>query len=166
MLERMAPEKLKMPSGSMAAVDYTTSEEPVVKVMAFDMPYCCSGAISGLRKAIQWAGHTDESISKVHIGLLPMQVKIQEVFGLPQTPSIADGAVPVLLHLLSPAQKPIQVTRDLSSFWNDQYIEVAKELRGRYPKHFWPESPIEAEATRKTKKQMDREAKSTSSGHC
>ena len=88
-----------------------------------------------------------------------LQVRIQEVFGLSDTPSIADGAVPVLLHLLSPAQKPIQVTSDLSSFWSNQYLEVAKELRGRYPKHFWPDSPLEAEPTRKTKKQMDRQAK-------
>jgi ATP-dependent helicase HrpB len=86
-------------------------------------------------------------------------VQIQEVFGLQESPTLANGSVSVLLHLLSPSQRPIQVTRDLASFWSDQYVEVAKEMRGRYPKHLWPEDPAGTEATTKTKKRMDREAK-------
>jgi len=88
-----------------------------------------------------------------------VKVQIQEVFGLEQSPAVAGGSVPVLLHLLSPAQRPIQVTRDLAGFWSAQYAIVAKELRGRYPKHMWPEDPAAAQATTKTKKEMDRDAK-------
>ncbi len=78
-------------------------------------------------------------------------VRLQELFGLPETPRIAGGRVPLTLHLLSPAQRPVQVTRDLSSFWRDGYFEVRKDLRGRYPKHYWPDNPLEAEATRRVR---------------
>lgn len=80
-----------------------------------------------------------------------LAVKLQELFGLADTPTINEGRMPVLLHLLSPAQRPIQVTQDLKSFWNNTYPEVRKELRGRYNKHPWPEDPWNAEPTRKTK---------------
>ncbi len=66
---------------------------------------------------------------------------LQELFGAPETPRVCDGRVPVLLHLLSPAGRPVQVTRDLAGFWERGYAEVRKELRGRYPKHHWPEDP-------------------------
>ena len=65
-------------------------------------------------------------------------VRLQEVFGLPQTPRIGGGAVPVTFKLLSPAQRPVQITRDLAGFWRSSYAEVRKEMRGRYPKHDWP----------------------------
>ncbi len=78
-------------------------------------------------------------------------VRLQELFGLPETPRIAGGRVPLTLHLLSPAQRPVQVTRDLASFWRDGYFEVRKDLRGRYPKHYWPDNPLEAEATRRVR---------------
>jgi ATP-dependent helicase HrpB len=81
-----------------------------------------------------------------------MSVKLQEMFGLAETPRIAEGRVPVLLHLLSPARRPIQVTRDLKSFWDSIYPEVKKELKGRYPKHPWPEDPWNAEPTGRTKR--------------
>lgn len=81
-----------------------------------------------------------------------LAVKLQELFGLADTPRVAGGTVPVLLHLLSPARRPIQVTRDLRSFWNNVYPEVKKELKGRYPKHPWPDDPWTAEATRRTKR--------------
>jgi ATP-dependent helicase HrpB len=79
-------------------------------------------------------------------------VKIQEVFGLKATPRIAKGQVPILLHLLSPAQRPVQVTSDLASFWANGYAIVRKDLRGRYPKHYWPEDPTQAEPSRRTLK--------------
>jgi ATP-dependent helicase HrpB len=79
-------------------------------------------------------------------------VKIQEVFGLKVTPHIARGQVPILLHLLSPAQRPVQVTSDLASFWANGYAIVRKDLRGRYPKHYWPEDPTQAEPSRRTLK--------------
>jgi ATP-dependent helicase HrpB len=79
-----------------------------------------------------------------------LAVKIQELFGLADTPTVNEGRTRVLLHLLSPAQRPIQVTQDLRSFWRNTYPEVRKELRGRYNKHPWPEDPWNATPTRKT----------------
>jgi len=80
-----------------------------------------------------------------------LAVRLQEVFGLLETPRIADGQVPLTLHLLSPARRPVQVTQDLASFWKDAYFDVRKDMRGRYPKHYWPEDPLEAEATHRTR---------------
>ncbi len=77
-----------------------------------------------------------------------VSVRLQEVFGLTDTPRLGRGRVPVTLKLLSPARRPVQVTRDLASFWRGAYVEVRKDLRGRYPKHYWPENPLEAEPTR------------------
>lgn len=79
-----------------------------------------------------------------------LAVKLQELFGLADTPRVNAGRTPVMLHLLSPAQRPIQITQDLRSFWQNTYPEVRKELRGRYNKHPWPEDPWSAEPTRKT----------------
>ena len=77
-----------------------------------------------------------------------VSVRLQEVFGLDATPRIGGGRVPITFKLLSPAQRPVQVTRDLASFWSGSYADVRKDMRGRYPKHYWPENPLEAEATR------------------
>ncbi|MCU0757665.1 MAG: ATP-dependent helicase HrpB [Steroidobacteraceae bacterium] len=71
-------------------------------------------------------------------------MRMQEVFGLAETPRIANGTLPVTFKLLSPAQRPLQVTRDLASFWRNAYVEVRKDMRGRYPKHYWPEDPLGA----------------------
>jgi ATP-dependent helicase HrpB len=84
-----------------------------------------------------------------------MAVRLQEMFGLADTPRIAGGRVPLVLHLLSPAHRPVQVTRDLASFWANTYFDVRKDLRGRYPKHYWPEDPMEAEATRGAKRRRE-----------
>jgi ATP-dependent helicase HrpB len=75
-----------------------------------------------------------------------LAVRLQEVFGMAETPRILGGKVPLVLHLLSPAHRPVQVTRDLASFWRTGYFDVRKDLRGRYPKHRWPEDPLTAEA--------------------
>ncbi|MET0065796.1 MAG: ATP-dependent helicase HrpB [Candidatus Thiodiazotropha sp.] len=80
-----------------------------------------------------------------------LAVRLQELFGLSETPRIAQGRVGVVLHLLSPAQRPIQITHDLAGFWARTYSEVKKELKGRYPKHYWPDDPLQAEATRRAK---------------
>lgn len=80
-----------------------------------------------------------------------LSVRVQEVFGWTETPRIAGGRVPVTLELLSPAHRPVQVTTDLASFWRHAYFEVRKDLRGRYPKHPWPEDPLRARPTRGTK---------------
>ena len=79
-------------------------------------------------------------------------MRMQEVFGLAATPRLALGTLPVTFKLLSPAQRPLQVTRDLASFWRNGYVEVRKDMRGRYPKHFWPEDPLTAEPRRGTRR--------------
>jgi ATP-dependent helicase HrpB len=81
-----------------------------------------------------------------------VSVRLQEVFGLPATPLLGRERIPVTFRLLSPAQRPVQVTRDLQSFWRGAYAEVRKDLRGRYPKHYWPENPLEAQPTRGTRR--------------
>ncbi|MBN2894756.1 MAG: ATP-dependent helicase HrpB [Campylobacterales bacterium] len=109
-LDRLAPHALRVPSGSMIAIDYSDSAQAVL----------C--------------------------------VRLQEMFGLEQTPRILEGRHPLLLHLLSPAHRSMQVTFDLASFWRGAYHEVKKELRGKYKKHYWPDDPLEAQATSRTKK--------------
>ncbi len=109
-LNRLAPERLVVPSGSHIKLDYTGEELPV------------------------------------------LAVKLQEMFGLSETPRLANGRVPILIHLLSPAGSPLAVTRDLKNFWNTVYPEVQKEMKGRYPKHPWPDDPWQAKATKRTKK--------------
>lgn len=96
-LDRLAPIRIEVPSGSKIALDYSEPSSPV------------------------------------------LAVRLQEVFGMMDTPRLMDGKVPVTMHLLSPARRPVQVTRDLASFWKNGYPEVRKELKGRYPKHRWPE---------------------------
>jgi ATP-dependent helicase HrpB len=80
-----------------------------------------------------------------------LAVKLQECFGLTDTPRLADGRVPVTMHLLSPAGRPVQVTKDLASFWRNGYFEVRKDLKGRYPRHPWPDDPLTAPATKRVK---------------
>lgn len=106
-IDREAPEKLAVPSGSRIAIDYKSGKRPV------------------------------------------LAVRIQELFGLADTPRIAGGRVPLLLHLLAPNLRPQQVTDDLKSFWNKTYQQVRKDLRARYPKHAWPEDPWNAPAQRR-----------------
>ena len=105
-LERLAPRRLEVPSGSFITLTYEPGRPPI------------------------------------------LAARIQELFGLAETPRVCRGEVPVLLHLLAPNMRPQQVTADLASFWNTTYAEVRKELRRRYPKHSWPEDPWTAEAVR------------------
>jgi ATP-dependent helicase HrpB len=76
-----------------------------------------------------------------------LAVRLQEMFGQTRTPAVAGGRVPLLVHLLSPAGRPVQITQDLAGFWRSGYHAVRKDLRGRYPKHYWPEDPLTAQAT-------------------
>ena len=80
-----------------------------------------------------------------------LAVRLQELFGLTETPRVGRGQIPLTLHLLSPARRPVQVTRDLAGFWRNTYFEVRKDLKGRYPKHHWPDDPLAAEPTRHAK---------------
>ena len=80
-----------------------------------------------------------------------LAVRLQEMFGLARTPAVAGGRQPLLIHLLSPAGRPVQITQDLAGFWQSGYHEVKKEMKGRYPKHYWPEDPLQAQATARVK---------------
>ena len=113
-IERLAPEKITVPSGSAISIDYSDAKSPI------------------------------------------LAVRLQEVFGLYETPTLLAGHCKLMLHLLSPAHRPMQVTQDLNSFWKTAYHEVKKELRGKYKKHYWPDDPLTAQATSKTKKHMNR----------
>jgi ATP-dependent helicase HrpB len=95
---------------------------------------------SGSRIAIDYADDTPV-----------LAVRLQEMFGLADTPTVANGRVPLTLHLLSPARRPVQVTRDLKSFWKNGYPEVKRDLKGRYPKHHWPDDPWTAIPTARAK---------------
>ena len=80
-----------------------------------------------------------------------LSIRLQELFGLDRHPSVGGGRVPLLLVLLSPAHRPIQTTRDLPGFWRGSWRDVAKDLRGRYPRHPWPDNPLDAPATNRAK---------------
>jgi ATP-dependent helicase HrpB len=80
-----------------------------------------------------------------------LEVRLQEMFGARESPRIARGQVPLTLRLLSPAGRPIQVTRDLAGFWRGSYADVRREMRGRYPRHPWPDDPLAAPPTRRAK---------------
>ena len=107
-LDRLAPTRMEVPSGSHMLIHYEGDE-----------PMC--------------------------------EVRLQECFGLMATPKVAGGKVPVVMTLLSPAQRPIQITKDLAGFWKEGYQLVRKDMRGRYPKHYWPEDPFTAVATRRVR---------------
>lgn len=94
-------------------------------------------APSGSRVKIEYSGQ----------GAPYIAIRLQEMFGLERTPAIGNGRIPLTVHLLSPAQRPVQVTKDLESFWREGYFEVKKDLKGRYPKHYWPDNPLEAVPT-------------------
>ena len=107
-LDRLAPTRMEVPSGSHMTIHYE-GDEPTV------------------------------------------EVRLQECFGLMETPKVAGGKVPIVMTLLSPAQRPIQITKDLAGFWKGAYQLVRKDMRGRYPKHYWPEDPFTAVATRRVR---------------
>jgi ATP-dependent helicase HrpB len=106
---------------------------------------------SGIERAIAYA--FDDSIPDAggQAAAPVLAVKLQELFGLADTPRIADGRVPLMLHLLSPGARPLQVTQDLRGFWDRTYPEVRKEMKGRYPKHPWPDDPWNATPTHRAK---------------
>ena len=129
-LDELAPEGLVVPSGSRIRLDYGDAADEMERMAADAGP--ARGELPGPVLA----------------------VKLQELFGLEATPAVGGGRVPVVLHLLSPAGRPVQITRDLGGFWKNSYAAVRADLRGRYPKHPWPDDPLSAQPTRHTKKRM------------
>jgi ATP-dependent helicase HrpB len=123
---------------------------------------------SALRSPLPWDRQRDlEEAAPTHVtvpsgsripldytgGDVPvLAVRLQEMFGLAETPKLAHGRVPLVLHLLSPAHRPMQVTSDLASFWANTYRHVRADLKGKYPKHYWPDDPLEAEPTSRAKR--------------
>jgi ATP-dependent helicase HrpB len=130
-LAELAPETLEVPSGSRVRIDYPDVPDSAVPDSA--------GADD--------AGPDDG-------GRPVVAVKLQECFGWAETPRLVAGRVPVLFHLLSPARRPLAVTDDLASFWSGPYAQVRSEMRGRYPRHPWPEDPWTAQPTARTKRRM------------
>ena len=126
-LDELVPERLEVPSGSQVRVDYTA-------------------AVGGAAGSAGLAGPAEAG----QVGRPVLAVRVQECFGWAATPRIVEGRVAVLLHLLSPARRPVAVTDDLASFWEQGYPQVRAEMRGRYPKHAWPQDPWNAPATRGT----------------
>lgn len=114
LINKLATEKITVPSGSAIRIDYSDINQPV------------------------------------------LAVRLQEVFGLYDTPEVLNGHCRLMMHLLSPARRPMQITQDLNSFWKTTYHDVKKELRGKYKRHYWPDDPFTAQATNKTKKNMHR----------
>jgi len=98
-------------------------------------------APTGTNAAIDYEAEAGPTIS----------IRLQELFGLAQHPTIAGGRIPLVLELLSPGQKPVQITRDLPGFWRGSYAAVRTEMRGRYPRHPWPDDPLAAAPTRRAK---------------
>ncbi len=109
-LEHLAPPHLELPSGTIATIDYSSGNQPI------------------------------------------LAVRLQELFGQVNTPRIGKGDIPVLVHLLSPAKRPVAVTQDLASFWKNVYPEIRNQMRAKYPKHVWPEDPLKADPTNKTRR--------------
>ncbi|OFR56619.1 ATP-dependent helicase HrpB [Actinomyces sp. HMSC075C01] len=128
-LDELVPERLEVPSGSQVPVDYTA-------------------AVGG---AAGTAGPVDPAEAG-RVGRPVLAVRVQECFGWATTPRIVEGRVAVLLHLLSPARRPVAITDDLASFWEQGYPQVRAEMRGRYPKHAWPEDPWNAPTTKGTRR--------------
>ena len=135
-------------------LDGVTRREHLARLSVVDMLRALL-SFEQQRRLEEWAPAelTVPSGSRVRVDYLDesapaLSVRLQELFGLPDTPRLGLARVPVTLKLLSPARRPVQVTRDLASFWRSGYAEVRKDLRGRYPKHYWPENPLEAEPTR------------------
>ena len=129
-LDELVPERIEVPSGSQVRVDYTAAV----------------GGAAGAAGSVGSVGSAEAG----RVGRPVLAVRVQECFGWAATPRIVEGRVAVLLHLLSPARRPVAVTDDLASFWEQGYPQVRAEMRGRYPKHAWPEDPWNAPATRGT----------------
>ena len=144
-----APTHITVPSGSRIPLVYGDTCISPAKINTPDPPPD-KGKHSGSKSGSKNSVNTSPDKKEISDGpILP--VRLQEMFGCTDTPTIAKGSVAVTLHLLSPAGRPVQITRDLKSFWENTYIDVKKDLKGRYPRHYWPDNPLEAQPTRRAK---------------
>ena len=147
--------------GSAAPWHATLKQDLGLDYDEIERAFFKGGGLEVLRGRLSYALQTElESLAPTHFVVpsgsrLPIDyesepaltVRLQEMFGLAETPRVGGNRVPLLLKLTSPAGRPVQVTRDLASFWSRGYAEVRKELKGRYPKHYWPDDPLTAAPT-------------------
>ncbi|GAB6145030.1 ATP-dependent helicase HrpB [Desulfocicer niacini] len=151
-IQEHAPTHITVPSGSRIPLVYG---EAVALPLPAHPPICTQETDKNKKPVngdkISGGRHTQapEKLNAMEAPVLP--VRLQEMFGCTETPTIAGGRVPVILHLLSPAGRPVQITRDLTSFWENTYVDVKKDLMGRYPRHYWPDNPLNAQPTRRAK---------------
>lgn len=144
-IQQDTPTHITVPSGSRIPLVYGDTCIAPTKINIPDSPpnkIKHSGSENSVTASPDKKGTPDGPV---------LPVRLQEMFGCIDTPTIARGSVPVTLHLLSPAGRPVQITRDLKSFWENTYIDVKKDLKGRYPRHYWPDNPLEAQPTRRAK---------------
>jgi len=163
LLDEAAPDAITVPSGRLVKLDYAAAANarldrpsPIGSGAGGEGPGSRStaqrepGPSPGAARHPLPAGEGRRELVPSPV----LAVKLQELFGLAETPRVANGRVPVMLHLLSPAGRPIQVTQDLRGFWDRTYPEVKKELKGRYPKHPWPDDPWTAVPTHRTNRRV------------
>jgi ATP-dependent helicase HrpB len=125
----------------------------LIEVLESSLPYELGQLLPQLApESLEVPSGSKIGIRYQELGPPILAARLQELFGLMETPSVNAGRQPLLIHLLSPGFKPVQVTTDLKSFWNSTYHEVKKEMKRRYPKHYWPEDPLMAEAVRGVKR--------------
>ena len=147
-----APTHITVPSGSRIPLNYRNFGMPgeaQYKVLPSPAKNQNKDKMSKNQEMTYTLTHDRQKDHHVNGPVLP--VRLQEMFGCTDTPTVAGGRVPVILHLLSPAGRPVQITRDLKSFWNNTYLDVKKDLMGRYPRHYWPDNPLKAQPTRRAK---------------
>ncbi|SMC59552.1 ATP-dependent helicase HrpB [Desulfocicer vacuolatum DSM 3385] len=153
-IHKDAPTHIVVPSGSRIPLVYA---DPCISPANIDMPLRLPEKDQHSQSPHHKKQETLRKKEKLPGPVLP--VRLQEMFGSLDTPTVARGSVPVTLHLLSPAGRPVQITRDLKSFWENTYIDVKKDLKGRYPRHYWPDNPLEAQATGRAKSKNPKEAR-------
>ncbi len=152
-LDELAPARMPLPSGNTAAIHYPDATEYGIEDTGSN-----GGEPRGKKDEASGDGASAEGDSAEPTNAEPPQpvvaAKLQETFGWTETPRLADGRAPVLFHLLSPAGRPLAVTSDLHSFFTGPYADVRAEMRGRYPKHPWPEDPLTAQPTHLTNRKL------------
>jgi ATP-dependent helicase HrpB len=156
LLQQWLPSHWRSVLGTEVALEYKVlsdpaDDQPIAATTEFEHAFSAATADAAIVDSLTTVTHAVPFRAQAMLA-----IRIQEMFGQLQTPQIADGKVPVIISLLSPARRPLQVTADLASFWQNAYQDVKKEMKGRYPKHYWPDDPAVAEPTNKTKKAMQR----------
>ena len=162
-LDELAPARMPLPSGNTAAIKYPDASEYGSEDTGSNGGEPRGGEPRGKKDEASGDGASTEESSAEETSTAQRQAespqpvvaaKLQETFGWTQTPRLADGRAPVLFHLLSPAGRPLAVTSDLHSFFTGPYADVRAEMRGRYPKHPWPEDPLTAQPTHLTNRKL------------